>query len=45
MKKIRSDIEVESARTRPAGMIAPSARRFLEKARAQWNVVKLASSV
>ncbi len=31
MKKVRSDIEVESAGTHPAGMIAPNARRLLEK--------------
>mgnify|MGYP001052744173 FL=1 len=31
LKKIRGDLEVESAGTQPAGMIAPNAKKFLER--------------
>jgi len=31
LKKVRGDLEVESAGTQPAGMIAPNAKKFLER--------------
>jgi protein-tyrosine phosphatase len=31
LKKVRGDLEVESAGTQPAAMIAPSAKKFLER--------------
>ena len=31
LKKVRGNLEVESAGTQPAGMIAPNARKFLER--------------
>jgi protein-tyrosine-phosphatase len=31
LKKVREDLEVESAGTQPAGMIAPNAKKFLER--------------
>jgi protein-tyrosine phosphatase len=31
LKKARGDLEVESAGTQPAGMIAPNAKKFLER--------------
>jgi len=38
LKKVRGDLEVESAGTHPAGMIASNARRFLEKENALKNL-------
>jgi len=31
LKKVRGNLEVESAGTQPAGMIAPNAKKFLER--------------
>jgi protein-tyrosine-phosphatase len=31
LKKVRGDLEVESAGTQPAGMIAPNAKKFLDR--------------
>ena len=31
LKKVRGDLKVESAGTQPAGMIAPNAKKFLER--------------
>ena len=38
LKKVRGDLEVESAGTHPAGMIASNAKRFLEKENALENL-------
>jgi len=38
LKKVRGDLEVESAGTHPAGMIASNAKRFLEKENALKNL-------
>ncbi len=38
MKKVRGDLEVESAGTHPAGMIASNAKKFLEKENALKNL-------
>jgi len=38
LKKVRGDLEVESAGTHPAGMIAPNAKKFLEKENALKNL-------
>jgi len=38
LKKIRGDFEVESAGTQPARMIAPNAKKFLERENALENL-------
>lgn len=38
LKKVRGDFEVESAGTYPAGMIAPNAKKFLERENALENL-------
>jgi len=38
LKKIRGDFEVESAGTQPAAMIAPNAKKFLERENALENL-------
>jgi len=38
LKKIRGDLEVESAGTHPAGVIASNAKKFLEKENALENL-------
>ena len=38
LKKVRGDLEVESAGTHPAGMIASNAKKFLEKENALKNL-------
>ena len=38
LKQVREDLEVESAGTHPAGMIASNAKRFLEKENALKNL-------
>ena len=38
LKKIRGDLEVESAGTHPAGVIASNAKKFLEKENALKNL-------
>jgi len=38
LKKIRGDFEVESAGTQPAGIIAPNAKKFLERENALENL-------
>ena len=38
LKKVRGDLEVKSAGTHPAGMIAPNAKKFLEKENALKNL-------
>jgi len=38
LKKVRGDLEVESAGTNPAGMIASNAKKFLEKENALKNL-------
>lgn len=38
LKKVRGDLEVESAGTHPAGMIASNSKKFLEKENASKNL-------
>ena len=38
LKELRSDLEADSAGTRPASMIAPNARRLLEAEKASKNL-------
>jgi len=38
LKKVRGDLEVQSAGTHPAGMIASNAKKFLEKENALKNL-------
>ncbi len=40
LKKFRGDLKVESAGTYPAGMIAPSAKKFLERENAPEKLKK-----
>ncbi len=40
LKKLRGDLEVDSAGTHPASMIAPNAKRLLERENASKNLKK-----
>jgi len=45
LKKVRGDLEVESAGTHPAGMIASNAKKFLEKENALKNLKELPEGI
>jgi protein-tyrosine phosphatase len=45
LKKIRGDLEVESAGTQPAGMIAPNAKKFLERENALEKLKRIPEGI